>query len=86
VQQTSIGFFKSSARSQPAYDSIKSAERANDKAKAIENVADLRATGRLQKLATCIDKLDSTLWLERQKYEQSMRKVWDNYMKRIKSC
>jgi len=36
-------------------------------------------------LASCIDKLDSTLRLERQEYEQSMRNCRDDYMKRIKN-
>ena len=85
VQQTSIGFFELSARGETAYDGVKAAERAHDKDKTLENVADLRVTGRLQILATCIDKLDSTLRLERQQYKQSMRNVLDNYMKRIKN-
>jgi len=75
VQQTSIGFFESSARGKAAYDSVKAAERAHDKAKAIENVVDLWVTGWLQILATCIDKLDITLRLEREQYEQLMRNV-----------
>jgi len=82
---TSIGFFESGAQGEAAYDSVKAAERAHDKAKTTENVANLRTTWRLQILATCIDKLDSILRLERQQYEQSMRNCWDNYMKRIKN-
>jgi phenylalanyl-tRNA synthetase alpha subunit len=85
VQQTSIGFFESSARGEAAYDGVKAAERAHDEAKAVENVANVRATGRLQILATCIDKLDSTLRLERQQYKQLIRNCRDNYMKRIKN-
>jgi len=85
VHWTSIGVFESSARDQAAYDGVRATERAHNTAKAIENVADLLATGRLQKLATCIDKLDNTLRIERQQYEQSMRHVRDNYLKRIKN-
>ena len=48
-------------------------------------MVDLWVTGWLQILATCIDKLDITLRLEREQYEQLMRNVWDNYMKRIKN-
>jgi len=61
VQQMLMGFFESSARGEAAYDSVKAAERAHDdsEAKAVENVANLRTTGQLQTLATCIDKLDS---------------------------
>ena len=70
VQLTSIGFFESSARGEAECDGVKAAERAHDEAKAVENVATLWATGRLQILATCIDKLDSTLRLERQQYKQ----------------
>jgi len=85
VQRTSIGVFESSPRGPAAYDGVKATERAHDRAKAIENVADLRATGRLQKLGTCIDKLDNALRIERQQYEQSMRNVRDNYMQRVKN-
>jgi len=85
VQQTSIGFFELSARGEAAYDGVKAAERAHDEAKVVENVANVRATGRLQILATCIDKLDSTLRLERQQYKQLIRNCRDNYMKRIKN-
>jgi len=70
VQRTSIGFFESSARGESAYDGVKAAERAHDEAKAVENVASLRATQRLQILATCIDKLDTTMWREIQQYTE----------------
>ena len=60
------------------------AERAHDEAK-VENVANLRATGRLQILATCIDKLDSTLRIERQQYKQLIRSCRDNYSKHIEN-
>ena len=82
VQRTSIGVFESSAQGQTAYDGVKATERAHHTATAIENVADPRASGRLQKLATCIDKLEDTLRIERQQYEQSMRNVRDTYIKR----
>jgi len=85
VYQTSIAFFESSARGEAAYDGIKAAERAHDEAKAIENVVNLRATGRLQILAPCIDKLDSTLRLEKQQYKQFIQSCPDNYVKRIKN-
>jgi len=79
-----------SARGEAAYNSVKEAERAHNEAEAIDNVAidnvaNLRATGWLQILATCIVKLDSTLRLERQQYKKSMRNCWDNYMKRFKN-
>jgi len=85
VHWTLIGFFKLSARGKAAYDGVEAAERAHDEAKVTENVANLRVTGRLQILATSIEKLDSTLRLERQQYEQSMLNCQDNYMKRIKN-
>jgi len=85
VQRTSIGFFESSARGEDAYDGVKVAERAHDEAKAVENVVNQQATGRLQILATCINKLDSTLRLERQQYKQLIRSCQDRYMKRIKN-
>ena len=81
VQRTSIGFFESSARGEAAYDGVKAAERVHDEAKAVENVANLRATQRLQILTTCIDKLDSTMRREIQQYKQLIRSCQDNYIK-----
>jgi len=83
VQRTSIGVFESSARGEAAYDGVKAAQRAHDEAKAVENVANLRVTQRLQILATCIDKLDSTMRRERQQYKQLIRSCLDNYIKQL---
>jgi len=85
VQRTSIGFFESSAQGEAAYDGVKAAERAHDEVKVVENVANLQATQRLQILATCIDKLDSTMLRERQQYKQLIRSCRDNYMQRLKN-
>ena len=85
VQRTSVGFFESSARGEAAYDGVKAAERAHDEAKAVENVTNLRVTQRLQILATCIDKLDSTMRREIQQYRQLIRSCRDNYIQRLKN-
>ena len=85
MQRTLIGFLESSTRGEAAYDGVKAAERAHDEAKAEETVTNLRATQRLEILATCIDKLDSTTRREIQQYKQLIWSCRDNYIQRLKN-